>query len=168
MRISEAYEHEPILPYQAEDSCPVGGCNKTGTQCVDIAAPFTLTPTAAVGAVSITCQGSPSITCVSDACGSSCTVTMTQQVCVSVPIRYGVSLTTGEPTITCADNNGWGGGWCCVRRPAPQLFFFCMRRLGEPHCRLFCFSRHYLHEPGKKVEKDLKGWGKNDILIEIC
>ena len=111
MRISEAYEHEPILPYQAEDSCPVGGCNKTGTQCVDIAAPFTLTPTAAVGAVSITCQGSPSVTCVSDACGSSCTVTMTQQVCVSVPIRYGVSLTSGEPKITCADGS-WGCGCC--------------------------------------------------------
>ena len=112
MRISEAYEHEPILPYQAEDSCPVGGCNKTGTQCVDIAAPFTLTPTAAVGAVTITCQGSPNITCVSDACGSSCTVTMTQQICVSVPIRYGVSLTSGEPTITCADNNCVGCGCC--------------------------------------------------------
>ena len=81
-------------------------------QCVDIAAPFTLTPTASVGAVSIACQGSPSITCVSDACGSSCTVTMTQQICVSVPIRYGVSLTSGEPTITCADNNCVGCGCC--------------------------------------------------------
>lgn len=112
LRISEAYEHEPILPCQAESSCPVGGCNKTGTQCVDIAAPFTLTPNAAVGAVTVTCQGNPSITCVSSADGSSCTVTMTQQVCVSVPIRYGVNLTSGEPTITCADNNCVGCGCC--------------------------------------------------------
>ena len=82
MRISEAYEHEPILPYQAEDNCPVGGCNKTGTQCVDIAAPFALTPTASVGTVTVACQGSPSITCVTDASGSCCTVTMTQQICV--------------------------------------------------------------------------------------
>ena len=112
LRISEAYEHEPILPYQAEDNCPVGGCNKTGTQCVDIAAPFALTPTASVGTVTVACQGSPSITCVTDASGSCCTVTMTQQICVSVPIRYGVSLTAGEPTISCADNSCIGCGCC--------------------------------------------------------
>ena len=82
MRISEAYEHEPILPYQAEDNCPVA------------------------------CQGSPSITCVTDASGSCCTVTMTQQICVSVPIRYGVNLTAGEPTISCADNSCIGCGCC--------------------------------------------------------
>ena len=112
MRISEAYEHEPILPYQAEDNCPVGGCNKTGTQCVDIAAPFALTPTASVGTVTVACQGSPSITCVTDASGSCCTVTMTQQIGVSVPIRYGVNLTAGEPTISCADNSCIGCGCC--------------------------------------------------------
>lgn len=89
LRISEAYEHEPILPYQAEDNCPVGGCNKTGTQCVDIAAPFALTPTASVGTVTVACQGSPSITCVTDASGSCCTVTMTPaDLCIcSHPLR---------------------------------------------------------------------------------
>ena len=101
MRISEAYEHEPILPYQAEDNCPV-----------DIVAPFALTPTASVGTVTVACQGSPSITCVTDASGSCCTVTMTQQICVSVPIRYGVNLTAGEPTISCADNSCIGCGCC--------------------------------------------------------
>ena len=59
----------------------MGGCNKTGTQCVDISAPLTLTPTAAVGTVTVTCQGSPSITCVTGNDGASCTVTMTQQIC---------------------------------------------------------------------------------------
>ena len=94
MRISEAYEHEPILPYQAEESCPVGGCNKTGTQCVDISAPLTLTPTAAVGTVTVTCQGSPSITCVTGNDGASCTVTPC------------------PPSIACADNNCVGCGCC--------------------------------------------------------
>lgn len=106
MRISEAYEHEPILPCQAECGCPAGGCNKTATQCVEIAAPFTFSPSAAVGAVTVTCQGNPGVTCVTSADGSSCTVTMTQQICVSLPVRYGVSLTSGEPTISCADQKG--------------------------------------------------------------
>lgn len=39
MRINEAYEHEPILPYQSEESCPLNGCNKVSTQCVDVTAP---------------------------------------------------------------------------------------------------------------------------------
>ena len=111
MRISEAYEHDPILPYQAEEACPLNGCNKVGTQCVDVSTPLTLCPTAVVGTPTITCQGTPHITCETNAAGTSCTVTMTQQVCVSVPIRYGVTLTTGEPTIGCADN--CVGCGCC-------------------------------------------------------
>lgn len=103
MRINEAYEHEPLLSRQ-EECCPVSGCNKVGTQCVDVSAPLTLAPTAAVGTVAVSCQGSPSITCVANAEGTSCTVTVTQRVCVSIPIRYGVTTTTGEPTISCADN----------------------------------------------------------------
>ena len=102
MRISEAYEHKPLLPCQPDETCPGGGCSKTGTQCVDIAAPLVLTPAAAVGTVSVTCQGSPCINCVTEADGSSCVVTMTQQICVSVPVRYGVTMTAGDPTIACA------------------------------------------------------------------
>ena len=44
MRINEAYEHDPILHYQGEESCPVRSCDKTGTQCVAITAPLTFTP----------------------------------------------------------------------------------------------------------------------------
>lgn len=112
MRISEAYEHEPILPYQAEGCCPVNGCDKTGTQCVDISASMTLEPMASVGTVTVTCQGNPDITCVTNGSGTSCTVTMTQQICISVPIRYGVTMTSCEPTIACADNNCVGCGCC--------------------------------------------------------
>ena len=112
MRINEAYEHDTILPYQGEESCPMGGCNKVGTQCVDVTAALTLVPTASVGTVNVACQGAPSITCVTAPDGSSCTITMTQQVCVSVPVRYGVTLSSGEPTIACADNNCVGYGCC--------------------------------------------------------
>ena len=43
LHISEAYEHEPILPYQPEDTCPINSCNKTVSQCVEVSAPVTLT-----------------------------------------------------------------------------------------------------------------------------
>lgn len=108
MRISEAYEHEPILAYQGEESAVQSSCNRVGTQCVDVSAPLTLVPAAAIGTPTVACQGAPSITCVTDPAGTSCTVTMTQQICVSVPIRYGVTMTSGEPTISCAESCG-----CC-------------------------------------------------------
>lgn len=112
MRISEAYEHEPILPYQTETVSPMSGCGRVSTQCVDISASMTLVPTAAMGAVSIACQGVPEITCQTNAGGTSCTVVMTQQICVSVPVTYGVTMSTGEPTIACADNSCIGCGAC--------------------------------------------------------
>lgn len=104
MRINEAYEHDPILPYQGEENCPTNSCSKIGTQCVDVAEQLTLTPSVTVGTATVTCQGAPTITCVTDAEGTTCTVTMTQQVCVSVPVRYGVTMTSAEPTISCADS----------------------------------------------------------------
>lgn len=105
LRINEAYEHEPILPYQGEESCPLNCCNKVGTQCVDISEALQLTPAVTVGTATVTCQGTPGITCVTNAEGTACTVTMTQQVCVSVPVRYGVNMTSGEPTIACAEGS---------------------------------------------------------------
>ncbi len=108
MRINEAYEHETILPRQG-DEC---GCNKIVTQCVDVTAPVTLIPTASLGTVTVACQGNPSVTCVTDPDGTCCTLTFTQQVCVSVPIRYGVTMTTGEPCIACSDSE-CGCGCSC-------------------------------------------------------
>ena len=110
MRINEAYEHEPLLACGGTEENP-GTCSKVGTQCVDVAATLTLVPTAVMGTVSVCCQGTPRITCVTNGNGTSCTVTISQQVCVSVPIRYGVTTTAGEPTIGCGEN--CIGSGCC-------------------------------------------------------
>lgn len=108
MRINEAYEHEAILPYQTpEESCQTGGnCNKVSTQCVDVSAPLTLTPTASIGTVTVACQGEPAITCTTSPDGSSCVVTLTQKVCVTVPMRYGVTMSAGDPKIDCSCGSG--------------------------------------------------------------
>ena len=98
MRINEAYEHEPILPYQSEESCPLNGCNKVSTQCVDVTASVILSPTAVMGSPTVTCQGNPTITCATNADGTMCTVTMTQKVCVSIPVRYGTTISTCPPS----------------------------------------------------------------------
>ena len=112
MRINEAYEHEPFLHCQTEGNCLPNSCSRIGTQCVDVSASVDLVPTVSIGTVAVACQGSPEITCVTNAGGASCTITMTQQLCVSVPVTYGVALTAEEPAIACADNNCVGCGCC--------------------------------------------------------
>lgn len=115
LHISEAYEHEPILPYQGEDSCQPSGCNKIGTQSVDVAAPMTMTPIATVGTATVACQGNPTAACVTGEGGASCTVTITQRLCVSVPIRYSVAVSPDDPTIACAGSAESSGSCsCCV------------------------------------------------------
>ena len=104
MRINEAYEHETILPRQG-DEC---GCNKIVTQCVDVTAPVTLIPTASLGTVTVACQGVPMVNCVTDPCGTSSTITVTQRVCVTIPVRYDVSMNTSDPTISCAEGGPYG------------------------------------------------------------
>jgi hypothetical protein len=79
------------------------GCNKSGTQCVDISQEVVLTPTVAVGTVTTTCQGAPDVVCVTNAEGTACTVTLTQRVCATIPVTFGVTTTEGEPTILCAE-----------------------------------------------------------------
>lgn len=103
MHISEAYEHEPILPYQPEDACPISSCNKNASQCVNVSAPVTLTPTAVVGNIGVACQGAPEVTCVTNHEGESVTVNVTQKICVTIPIRFGVEKADGDPRIACAD-----------------------------------------------------------------
>lgn len=113
LHINEAYEHDPIRPYQGEEKgCSQNGCNKVGTQAVDVTAPLTLTPVAVAGAATITCQGAPSVVCMTDDEGTSCTVTVTQRICVAVPIRYSVVVTPDDPTIACAGSTESGGGSC--------------------------------------------------------
>ena len=111
MHINEAYEHTPILPYSDDQvSCPVTGCAKTGTQCVNVSQPVVLTPVATVGTVTTFCTGGPTVTCVTNSAGTACTVTLTQRVCASIPVTFGVNHTDGDPTISCAATFGDGAG----------------------------------------------------------
>lgn len=112
LHINEAYEHEPILPYQGEESCPLNnGCTKTTTQCVDVAARVVLTPTADLGPAVVTCQGNPTVTCVTAPSGTSCTITLTQRICTSIPVRYGVKASDPTSAIACA-TSGAAPGFC--------------------------------------------------------
>ena len=81
---------------------PSTGCSKSGTQCVDVSKKVVLMPTATVGTITTSCQGSPTVTCVTNAEGTASTVTLTQRVCVSIPVTFGVTKEDGDASIMCA------------------------------------------------------------------
>ena len=83
-------------------SCPTTGCSKSGTQCVDVSKNVLLMPTATVGTISTSCQGSPTVTCTTNAEGTASTVTLTQRVCVTIPVTFGVTKEEGDASIMCA------------------------------------------------------------------
>ncbi len=88
-----------------QEACPTAGCTQTGVQELAISQPVTLTPSVSLGTISVSCQGRPSMTCTASADGTSCTVTMTEQIAVSIPVDYSVELTPDAPTIACADRS---------------------------------------------------------------
>ena len=81
-------------------TCP-GGCAQEGTQNLEISQAVVLTPAVEVGTVTTSCLGTPAVCCKQDAGGTSCTVTLTQQVSVTIPVEYGVSMSQGQPSIAC-------------------------------------------------------------------
>ena len=110
MRINEVYEHEPILPYQGGESCQaVSGCDKVGTQCVDVSLPSTVTPVAGVGTVTTSCQGEPVLTCETEDGGLTCTLTVTQRVQLNVPVRFSAVVEANDDAvISCAGDRECG------------------------------------------------------------
>ena len=107
MKIQDSFEHEPLLnanrkPGKEEES-RCFSCEKQGRQCVDIAAPFTVTPLVTMGSVTTACRGEPEVVCETSPDGSHCTVTFTQRLCFTLPLAYDVELQQEEPTIACAD-----------------------------------------------------------------
>lgn len=98
--MNELSKKEALLP-SCPITCPTGCAGKSGVQCVEVSQPVVLTPRATVGTITTSCPGVPTVSCVTDETGSFCTVTLTQRVCVTIPVSYGATAEPGTPTIAC-------------------------------------------------------------------
>ena len=98
---------------QETEALQVRDCDRTAIQCVNVSSAVTMEPSTSLGTVVVTCRGVPEVVCETNEEGTSCVVTMTQQLCVSMPVRYSVELTTNDSTIACA---GDGAGTCTCNR----------------------------------------------------
>ncbi|MEG1683788.1 MAG: hypothetical protein RR295_08150, partial [Oscillospiraceae bacterium] len=87
--------------YQQLCSCTPDSCGKVGVQCVNVSVPVEVTPRATVGAISVACQGTPTVSCETSGSHGVCVITITQKVCMTIPVRYGVTTNVGDETIAC-------------------------------------------------------------------
>lgn len=82
-----------------------GGCPVVGYQRSTVCVPVTVTPFAHVGTPVVSCCGAPVVTA-GDVCprsGGICHFTITQEVCVAVPVEFGARAVAGTPSVQCGE-----------------------------------------------------------------
>ena len=80
-------------------------CPTVGYQSASICVPVTVNPFAKTGATFTKCCGSPvimpgKVTCEGERNGS-CVFTITQDICVAVPVEFGATATVGDTFVNC-------------------------------------------------------------------
>jgi len=87
----------------------VGNCETVVYQPLSVCVPVTVTPSAVAGPSSTFCCGDPIVTPGATACpgtNRSCTFTVTQQLCVAIPVVFRATSTVGDPSVVCGDATG--------------------------------------------------------------
>lgn len=80
-------------------------CPTVGYQSASICVPVTVTPFAQAGITTTKCCGDPVVTPGREVCGGvkngSCFFTITQDICVAVPVEFGAVATVGDSYVNC-------------------------------------------------------------------
>lgn len=80
-------------------------CPTVGYQSASICVPVTVTPFAQTGATTTKCCGDPVVRQGRETCGGmkngSCFFTITQDICVAVPVEFGAIATVGDTYVNC-------------------------------------------------------------------
>ncbi|MEG2815049.1 MAG: hypothetical protein RR885_02385 [Oscillospiraceae bacterium] len=104
--------------YTADQTCPA-----VGYQSASICVPVTVTPFAKAGATFTKCCGNPFVAPGKNTCegtkNGACTFTITQDICVAVPIDFGAVASVGDTFVNC--NNASAEDIChdCEKIPEP-------------------------------------------------
>ena len=80
-------------------------CPATGFQKVSVCVPVTIKPFAKAGATKTTCCGDPVVKSGDNKCNGTkngtCTLTITQDICVKVPVEFGAISEVGDTFVEC-------------------------------------------------------------------
>ena len=98
------------------------GCPATGYQSLAVCTPVTIVPFARAGLPQTRCCGQPVVTAGTDVCtgvrNGVCSFTLSQEICVAVPVTFGAAAATGDTFVDC-------------RRASAQDICTNCRRTGE-------------------------------------
>lgn len=87
---------------QVNNTCPA-----TGYQPATVCVPVTVTPFVIPGTTTTHCCGAPIVTPGTSTCAGivngSCTFTITQKICVAVPVEFGADPFVGAPSVLCGE-----------------------------------------------------------------
>jgi len=82
-------------------------CETVGYQPSAVCVPVTVTPFAITGETTTFCCGEPTVSPSTTQCGGiengSCFFTITQNICVSIPVEFGATATVGDPSVQCGE-----------------------------------------------------------------
>lgn len=80
-------------------------CPAIGYQSASICVPVTITPFAHAGATETRCCGVPVVTPGKNTCGGikggTCSFTISQDICVAVPVDFGATASVGDTYVVC-------------------------------------------------------------------
>lgn len=80
-------------------------CEKIFFQKANVCVPVTVTPFATPGETNVTCCGRPIVSPQHVCAGNdvSCKFTVTQELCIAIPITFGADVVTGEAKVECKE-----------------------------------------------------------------
>ena len=117
-------------------------CPAVGYQSASICVPVTVTPFAQTGITTTKCCGSPVVTSGREVCNGvrngSCVFTISQDICVAVPVEFGAVASVGDSSTSCngaSDQDICTG--CGEVRPFPRPLF--LRYTAQKGSRLGAF-----------------------------
>ncbi|MCL2462295.1 MAG: hypothetical protein FWF44_06475 [Defluviitaleaceae bacterium] len=91
-----------VVPEPEDKTCPA-----IGYQSLSICAPVKVEPFAKPGATTTKCCGKPIVKPGIELCPGekkgACYFTITQKLCVEVPVEFGAVATVGDPSVDCID-----------------------------------------------------------------
>ncbi|MEF9915996.1 MAG: hypothetical protein RR275_05060 [Lachnospiraceae bacterium] len=86
--------------FKEDQTCPA-----VGYQSASICVPVTVTPFAETGVTVTKCCGSPVVMPGKNTCGGvkngSCSFTISQDICVAIPVVFGATATVGDTFVSC-------------------------------------------------------------------
>ena len=100
-------------------------CPTVGYQAANICVPVSVEPYARAGATLTKCCGTPTVIPGRQICGGIkngiCSFTLSQSICVAVPVEFGANATVGEAYVDCLDASAEDICSGCNYNPASAL-----------------------------------------------